>query len=105
MPVKPGDLSLPGRPAAKELLESRTPARLAYIWTDGTPRVIPIWFHWNGKEFILGTPPKARKLKALVRNPRVSLTIDDRTFPPQGPVGSRAGLDSNHSKQSFPNMS
>jgi len=81
MPVQQGDLGLLQHPAAKELLASRIPARLAYIWTDGTPRVIPIWFHWNGGEFILGTPPKAPKLKALARNPKVSLTIDDNTFP------------------------
>jgi len=81
MPVKQGDLSLLQHPAAKELLASTIPARLAYIWTDGTPRVIPIWFHWNGSEFILGTPPKAPKLKALAKNPKVSLTIDDNTFP------------------------
>ncbi|MEA3214794.1 MAG: hypothetical protein QOJ19_950 [Acidimicrobiia bacterium] len=33
---------------AKELMESRIPARLAYIWHDGTPRVVPMWFHWTG---------------------------------------------------------
>jgi hypothetical protein len=43
--------------------------------------VIPIWFHWNGSEFVMGTPPKAPKLKALVKNPKVALTIDDNNFP------------------------
>ena len=81
MPVKQGDLGLLQHPAAKELLASTIPARLAYIATDGTPRVIPIWFHWNGRDFIMGTPPKAPKLKALARNPRISLTIDDNVFP------------------------
>ena len=81
MPVKQGGLDLLQHPAAKELLQSNIPARLAYIWTDGTPRVIPIWFHWNGREFVLGTPPKAPKLKALKKNPKVALTIDDNTFP------------------------
>jgi hypothetical protein len=28
-------------PVAQELLASRIPARLAYVWTDGTPRVSP----------------------------------------------------------------
>jgi hypothetical protein len=79
--VKQGDLSLLQHPAAQELLHSKIPARLAYISTDGTPRVIPIWFHWNGREIVMGTPPKAPKLKALAKNPRVSLTIDDNTFP------------------------
>src|SRR5438445_11243699 len=81
MPVKQGDLALLQLPAARELLQSKIPARLAYVWMDGTPRVIPIWFHWNGSEFVMGTPPNAPKLKALARNPKVSLTIDDNTFP------------------------
>jgi hypothetical protein len=81
MPVKQGDLSLLQHPASQELLKSKIPARLAYVWTDGSPRVIPIWFHWNGKEIVMGTPPKAPKLKALAKNPRVSLTIDDNVFP------------------------
>jgi hypothetical protein len=81
MPVKQGDLNLLQNPSCQELLESKIPARLAYVWTDGTPRVIPIWFHWNGSEFIMGTPSKVPKLKALARNPKVALTIDDNTFP------------------------
>ena len=81
MPVKQGDLSLLQHPAAQELLQSKIPARLAYVWMDGTPRVVPIWFHWNGSQFVMATPPKAPKLKALAKNPKVSLTIDDNTFP------------------------
>jgi len=81
MPVKQGDLGLLRHPASAELLQSKIPARLAYVWTDGTPRVVPIWFHWNGREFVMGTPPKAPKLKALAKNPKVALTIDDNNFP------------------------
>ncbi len=81
MPVKQGSLDLLRHPAAQALLQSTIPARLAYAWTDGTPRVIPIWFHWNEREFVLATPPKAPKLKALSRNPKVALTIDDNNFP------------------------
>src|SRR5260370_25419700 len=79
--VHQGDLELLQHPASQELLNSKIPARLAYIWTDGTPRVIPIWFHWNGQAFVMATPPKAPKLKALKMNPKVSFTIDDNTFP------------------------
>jgi hypothetical protein len=81
MPAKQGDLELLQHPAAQVLLQSTIPARLAYVWTDGTPRVIPIWFHWNEREFVLATPPKAPKLKALGKNPKVALTIDDNNFP------------------------
>jgi hypothetical protein len=81
MPVQQGSLELLQHPTSKQLLQSSIPARLAYVWTDGTPRVIPIWFHWNEREFVMGTPPKAPKLKALAKNPKVALTIDDNTFP------------------------
>src|SRR5262252_7746595 len=81
MPTKQGDLELLQSPVAQELLTSTIPARLAYVWMDGTPRVVPIWFHWNGQDIVMASPPKAPKLKALAKNPKVSLTIDDNTFP------------------------
>ena len=68
-------------PIAQSLLQSTIPARLAYTWLDGSPRVVPICFHWTGTDFVLGTPPKAPKLRALVRDPRVALTIDGNDFP------------------------
>ena len=80
-PVRQGDLSLLQHPASQELLRSKIPARLAYIWTYGSPRVVPIWFHWNGREIVMASPPKAPKLKALASNPKVAITIDDNTFP------------------------
>jgi len=76
-----GSVELLKDPVAEALLASATPARLAYSWLDGSPRVVPIWFHWNGDQFILGSPQKAPKLKALAADPRVALSIDDNTFP------------------------
>jgi hypothetical protein len=76
-----GDVALLEDPVAQELLVSTIPARLAYTWTDGTPRVVPINFHWTGKQFVMGTPPNAPKLGALKVNPRVALTVDANQFP------------------------
>jgi len=81
LPVKQGDLSLLEHPASQELLTSKIPARLAYVWMDGSPRVVPIWFHWNGHDIVMASPPKAPKLKALAKNPKVALTIDGNVFP------------------------
>ena len=81
MPTQQGNLALLQDPVAQELLVSKIPARFAYVWPDGSPRVVPIWFHWNGRELVLATPPKAPKLKALAKNPKVSLTIDNNEFP------------------------
>lgn len=66
---------------AQELLSSRELAKLAYNWTDGTPRVVPIWFHWDGKEIVMGTPAAAPKVKALETHPEVSVMIDTNTWP------------------------
>jgi len=63
-------------PVSEELLTSTEPARFAYTWTDGSPRVVPIWFHWTGHEVVLASPSNAPKFKALSTGARVALTID-----------------------------
>jgi pyridoxamine 5'-phosphate oxidase-like protein len=76
-----GDLALLDDPVAKELLNSQIPARLAYTWKDGSPRVVPVWAHWTGEEFVIGGPPKAPKMNILHDGDRVALTLDSNTFP------------------------
>lgn len=78
---KQGDVGLLKDPVAERLLQSKIPARLAYNWTDGTPRVVPIWFHWNGNEIIMSGPEKAPKFRAIVDGSKVALTIDGDEFP------------------------
>lgn len=74
---------------AQELLHSQELAKLAYNWTDGTPRVVPIWFHWDGREIVMGTPGTAPKVKALEARPDVALTIDTTSWPHEIPPASR----------------
>lgn len=81
MPSEHGDVSLLQHPEAQRLLKSTNMAHLAYLWPDGTPRVVPIWFEWNGQEIVLGTPVEAPKVKALQQNPNVALTIDEEVWP------------------------
>ena len=81
MATRQGDVSLLNEPIAQELLGSTTPARFAYVGLDGAPRVVPIWFYWDGSEVVLGTPLKAPKVRALAANSKVALTIDGNTWP------------------------
>jgi hypothetical protein len=91
-PMPQGDLRLLDTDLAERLLHSTIPARLAYIATDGTPRVVSTWFEWNGDEVVMATylagttagirHPAAR-VAALRANPTVALTIDTETTPPQ----------------------
>jgi len=83
MPAQPDSLALLQTPVAQALLQSTIPARLAYTGRDGTPRVLPIWFHWTGEVFVLGTRLDSAKVKALSTYPTVALTIDTESFPYQ----------------------
>lgn len=65
----------------RDLLHSAIPARLAYVWHDGTPRVIPMWFQRTGQDFLMGAPSNAPKMKALGDHPKVALTIDGVEWP------------------------
>ncbi len=81
MTTRQGDVGLLNDPVAQRMLQSTIPARFAYNWSDGTPRVVPIGFHWNGAEIVLGTPVDAPKMKALHDRDAVALTIDGDTMP------------------------
>jgi uncharacterized pyridoxamine 5'-phosphate oxidase family protein len=70
------------RPLSQELL-ARDLTRLAYVARDGTPRVVPIGFVWNGTEIVMCTAKNAAKLTALRHNPAVALTIDTEVHPPK----------------------
>lgn len=81
MPEKQGSLALLNDPVVQRLLHSATPSHLAYVWTDGTPRVVPIWFQWTGEEIVFCSVVTSLKLKALTDGARVAVTIDGTTWP------------------------
>jgi pyridoxamine 5'-phosphate oxidase-like protein len=66
---------------AQHLLSSPIMARLAYTWGDGTPRVVPMWFHWTGENILMGAPPNSPKMKALAQRPQVAIAIDGIDWP------------------------
>lgn len=68
-------------PGAQALLTSRIPARLAFTGLDGAPRVVPIWFHWNGREVVMFSHAASYKARAIARAPRVAVTIDTEAWP------------------------
>lgn len=78
---EPGDLAALAAPVAVQLLASATPARLAYVAADGSARVVPICFHWNGTELVFGSAPTTPKVAAITANPAVAVTIDTAVWP------------------------
>jgi PPOX class probable F420-dependent enzyme len=81
VPRERGDLTLLAHPVAQELLQSRLPARLAYIARDGAPRVVPLQFHWTGEELVVNSWPDDPKVAALQTRPLVAVTIDSSEPP------------------------
>jgi hypothetical protein len=79
--MKQGELALLNHPVAQRLLHATIPARLAYVAPDGTPRVVPVLFHWTGEEVILTSWPDDPKVTALRANPAVAVTIDTADPP------------------------
>jgi PPOX class probable F420-dependent enzyme len=79
--IPQGDLRLLDDPTSQDLLRSAIPARLGYLALDGTPRVTPMWFTWNGTELILGAAGASPKVSALRAYPRVAVTIDTNALP------------------------
>ncbi|MFK4088932.1 pyridoxamine 5'-phosphate oxidase family protein [Kribbella sp. NPDC020789] len=70
-------------PHSQALINGPEPARFAYNGLDGDPRVVPIGFWMAGDQLQIATVPKAAKVAALKKNPKVALTIDKGAFPPK----------------------
>ena len=68
-------------PVVASLLSDANLARLAYVGTDGRPRVVPIWFQHRDGAIVMVTGPKAEKARALAANGAVALTIDSSQPP------------------------
>ena len=78
-----GHLDLLRSEVAQRLLASTELARVAYVASDGTPRVFPMLFHWTGTEVVLSTFAGARKITALRARPDLAITIDAASTPPE----------------------
>ena len=81
--LEQGDPRLLDEPVAQRLLTSTEYARLAYLALDGTPRLIPTLFHWNGTAIVLPGFATAARLRAIRANPSVAVTIDHAGPPPE----------------------
>ncbi len=50
--------------------------RIIWIVTtaaDGTPQPNPVWFYWDGAEFLIYSLPHAARVEHIRRNPHISL--------------------------------
>lgn len=81
--LRQGDVRLLDTDLAQRLLAANLPARLAFTAADGTPRVVPINFWWNGTEVVMAGFAPSKKAKSLRARPDVAITIDTNAAPPE----------------------
>jgi PPOX class probable F420-dependent enzyme len=63
------------------VMEGTRTGKLATVRADGRPHVTPVWFVVDGKEFVFTTHETSLKGKALRRDPRLALLVDDENPP------------------------
>jgi PPOX class probable F420-dependent enzyme len=61
---------------------SRT-GKIATVRADGSPHIAPIWFNFDDAtgDLIFMTADTSLKARNIMREPRVSIAVDDETFP------------------------
>lgn len=63
------------------VLETLHTAKLATVNEDGRPHVAPIWFDLDGEDLVFTTGEQSTKGRAIRRDPRVCLCVDDERPP------------------------
>jgi PPOX class probable F420-dependent enzyme len=59
--------------------------RLAVL-VNGKPRVSSVWYLWSQNHFWISTSEDRLKVKAIRKNPHVSLIVDNDTLPYEGVI-------------------
>ena len=67
---------------ARRVVESDALAHVTTIDPDGRPQTTLAWVGFEGDEVIFATLPDQRKLRNLRRDPRVTISIQDRSGQP-----------------------
>jgi len=63
------------------LSEGTRTAKLGYVASDGRPLVAPVWFIVDGRQLVFNTGKDTAKGRALARDPRVVVCVDDERPP------------------------
>ena len=63
------------------LLSGTRTGKLAWVGKDGSPHVAPMWFLLDGDDVVFNTHEDSGKAKALRREGRASMVVDDESPP------------------------
>lgn len=66
-------------PEIKDLIKSGCPAHLVTLQRDGSPQVTLVWVGVDGENLVTAHLPKNQKVKNVLRDPRVVLSLQANT--------------------------
>lgn len=61
--------------------EGTRTGKLATVRADGSPHVVPVWIVLDGDDIVFNAGTSTAKVKAIRREPRVSVLFDDERPP------------------------
>ena len=70
------DLSAEKSAAVIERLETEGIAWITTVTPEGQPQSSPVWFWWDGQEFLVYAQPRSWKVRNIRANPKVSLHLN-----------------------------
>ena len=77
MPMAPDGPAAPPSVALDSRIRAESIAWLTTVSSGGRPHIVPIWFAWDGREFLFFTKPGAKKVGNIRSNPAVMLALGD----------------------------
>jgi PPOX class probable F420-dependent enzyme len=59
-----------------EFLRETRIGKLAFLNTDGSPTIVPIWFEWDSDTAAIFTGGRSAKVRRIWADPRVALSVE-----------------------------
>jgi PPOX class probable F420-dependent enzyme len=76
MKGEPGTAGAP-RASIAVALERESVVWLSSVRPDGSPHVVPLWFHWDGESILVFSKPGAQKVRNVRAEPRVMVAVGE----------------------------
>ena len=64
-----------------DLFTKKSYANIATLMKDGSPQVTPVWVDYDGEFILINTAEGRQKMKNIMRDPRIALSIQDPDNP------------------------
>jgi PPOX class probable F420-dependent enzyme len=68
----------------KSLIHAGTLAHIVTLNSDGSPQVTIVWIGLDRDEIVAGHLPKNRKVRNILRDPRVAISLETKNLNPMG---------------------